>query len=134
MHILLAAGAVVTNDEGAILLVKRGKDPERGRWSVPGGSVESGETLQQAAAREVLEETGVRIEVGGELWTLMRPAGRGSCYEIHDFAATYLDGDLTAGDDAADARWVRPEDLSGLPLTRDLPFYLTKAGICVEPP
>lgn len=133
MDVVRAAGAVVTNPAGFVLLVMRGKEPERGRWSVPGGSVEPGETLQQAAAREVLEETGVRVAVGSELWTLTRAAGPGRSYEIHDFAATYLEGDPVPGDDAVEARWVRPADLPTLPLTRDLLRYLARAGICTDP-
>lgn len=132
MQVVLAAGAVVTNAAGSVLLVKRGKDPERGRWSVPGGSVEPGETLQQAAQREVYEETGIRVEIGSELWTLTRPAGADRRYEIHDFTAAYVDGDITPGDDADDARWFRPEDLLGLPVTRGLLGYLARAGICAR--
>ena len=92
MQVILAAGAGLTNSAGAVLLVKRGHDLERGRWSVPGGSVEAGETLQEAAAREVLEETGIRVQIGHDLWTLVRAADPGGSYEIHDFAATYVAG------------------------------------------
>lgn len=133
VQVIQAAGAVVTDATGAVLLVKRGHDPERGRWSTPGGSVEEEETLPQAAAREVLEETGIRVQIQHELWTLIRAAGPGRVYEIHDFAATYVDGDLAPGDDADDARWVRPEELSQLPLTRELADYLARAGVAVRP-
>lgn len=132
VQVIQAAGAVVTDATGAVLLVKRGHDPERGRWSTPGGSVEEGETLPQAAAREVLEETGIRVQIQHELWTLISAAGPARVYEIHDFAATYVDGDLTPGDDADDARWVRPEELSQLPLTRELADYLARAGVAVR--
>ena len=59
----LAVGAIVFKDQ-QVLLVKRGKPPAKGMWAIPGGSVELGETLKQAAEREVLEETGIRIKAG----------------------------------------------------------------------
>ncbi len=126
---MLAAGAVVRDDDGRVLLVLRARDPSRGRWSIPGGRVEPGETLEQAAAREVLEETGLRVAVGAELWQLTIPAGDGREFEVHDFAATVVDGTLIPGDDAADARWVRADELAALPLTADLATYLARAGI-----
>ena len=92
MDVVLAAGAVVTDADGRVLLVRRGHDPQRGRWSVPGGRVESGESLAAAAAREAFEETGLQIEVGRELWTVRVPVGDGREYEIHDFAATATGG------------------------------------------
>jgi acetyl-CoA carboxylase carboxyl transferase subunit beta len=63
MEVVLAAGAVIADRHGRLLLVKRARDPQRGRWSVPGGRVEPGESLEAAAVREALEETGLRIEV-----------------------------------------------------------------------
>lgn len=134
MSIVLAAGAVITDQRGRVLLVKRGTQPERGRWSVPGGSVDPGETPAQAAARETLEETGLRVIVGRELWTAQVPTGDGRTYEIHDFAATVVGGVLAPGDDADDARWVAPEQLDSLPLTADLAVYLRRAGILPRTP
>lgn len=127
--IVLAASAVIIDAHGRVLLVKRGKEPQKGRWSVPGGSVEPGETLQEAAAREALEETGLVVKIGRELWTLTTPTADGRNYEIHDFAATAIGGELAAGDDADDARWVSPEELEGLLLTVDLATYLRRVGI-----
>jgi 8-oxo-dGTP diphosphatase len=65
---ILAASAVICDEAGRVLLVLRGRDPQRGRWSVPGGKVEPGETLEQAATREALEETGLQVRIGPELW------------------------------------------------------------------
>jgi 8-oxo-dGTP diphosphatase len=124
-----AASAVILDAEGRILLVQRGREPGRGLWSVPGGKAEPGETLAEAAAREVLEETGLRVEVGRELWSLRIPAGDGRTYDVHDFEARLLGGELRPDDDAADARWVTPEELRLLPLTDDLDVYLAEAGV-----
>lgn len=126
---ILAASAVITDQHDRLLLVLRGTDPGRGLWSVPGGKVEPGETLEQATAREVREETGLEVVVGRELWSLRIPAGPGAEFEIHDFAATVVGGQLRAGDDAADARWFTPAELTDVPLVDDLLHYLRGAGL-----
>lgn len=128
-----AASAVICDEAGRLLLVLRRAKPEQGRWSVPGGSVEPGETFAQAAARETYEETGLRVKIGPELWTVAIPAGDGRVFEVHDFAAEVIGGVLTAGDDAADAQWFAPEELDDLPLTKDLLGYLDRAGV-ISPP
>lgn len=104
MEAVLAASAVITDEDGRVLLVLRGTEPEKGRWSILGGTVESGETLREAAAREAFEETGLRVTVGDELWRVTIAAGDGRVFEVHDFAATVTGGALQPGDDAADAR------------------------------
>ena len=129
MGVVRAASAVITDDGGRVLLVLRGTEPEKGRWSVPGGSVEPGETLAEAAAREAFEETGLRVSVGRELWCVTIPAGDGRVFEVHDFAATVTGGELAPGDDADDARWVTAAELDQLPLTANLDDYLRGAGI-----
>ena len=129
MGITLAAAAVVRDDAGRFLLVLRAEPPEAGRWSVPGGKVAAGETFAAAAAREVREETGVTVRIDRELGTLDRPDGRGGIYEIHDFAATWVSGDIVAADDAADARWFTADELAALPLTRDLIGALIRYGV-----
>ena len=126
--VVLAASAVIIDTRGRVLLVKRGKEPQKGRWSVPGGSVELGETLTEAAAREVREETGLDVDIGPELWSFTTPTADGRMYEIHDFAATVTGGELVAGDDADDVRWVSPDELQDFHLTVDLPAYLRRAG------
>jgi acetyl-CoA carboxylase carboxyl transferase subunit beta len=125
--IILGASVVVVAD-GAILLVQRGHEPQLGRWSVPGGRVEPGETLRQAATREAYEETGLEVRVGRELWSLLIPDGDRT-FEVHDFAATVTGGTLRAGDDAADVRWIPFEELEDLPLTDGLMGYLRGGGI-----
>jgi acetyl-CoA carboxylase carboxyl transferase subunit beta len=126
---ILAAGAVVRDRAGRFLLVLRAEQPQAGRWTVPGGKVQDGETLAEAAAREVLEETGVTVRVGEELGTLDLSTANGDVFEIHDFAAEYLIGQIAARDDAADVRWFTPEELPALSLTQGLLGYLIRYGV-----
>jgi len=122
-----AVGAVVFKDR-AVLLVQRGKAPALGMWAIPGGSVQLGETLQAAAEREILEETGIVVRASEPVFVfdVIQPDEYGRVkyhYVIVDLAAEYVAGDLFPGDDAADARWVREEDLARLhinPATRRL--------------
>jgi 8-oxo-dGTP diphosphatase len=125
---VLAAGAVVRDAAGRLLLVRRAKDPEAGRWTLPGGRVEPGETPAVAAAREVTEETGLVVAVGREWLVIDRPAGPDAVFEIHDFVAEPVGGILRAGDDAADAGWFSPAELARLPLTTGLLAHLEAAG------
>ncbi len=128
-HVVQAASAVITDGAGHVLLVKRGREPQKGRWSVPGGSVEPGESLREAAAREACEETGLQVSIGEELWCLTTSGTDGGTFEIHDFAATVTGGVLAAGDDADDVRWFNAEQLEDLPLTVDLISYLRSSGV-----
>jgi len=118
----VAVGAVVFKDE-RVLLVKRGKAPSAGTWAIPGGSVRLGETLRQAAEREVLEETGVRIRAGEPVLTFETieadPDGNVRFhYVIVDLAAEHLGGEPQAASDAAAARWVSAADLQRLNVNR----------------
>lgn len=124
-----AAGAVVRDERGRFLLVRRGTPPQQGRWTLPGGRVEPGESTAQACAREVAEETGILVEVGREWLVLERPGPAGVTYEIHDFLAEPVGGTLRAGDDAADAGWFSPDEMAELPLTTDLLGHLGRAGL-----
>ena len=111
----VAVGAVVFK-EGAVLLVQRGQAPAEGSWAIPGGSVRVGETLQHAAEREILEETGVVIRAAAPVYTfdvIERDAeGRVRFhYVIVDRAAEYLAGMPRPASDAVDARWVSVDEL-----------------------
>jgi acetyl-CoA carboxylase carboxyl transferase subunit beta len=125
---VLAAGAVVRDATGRLLLVRRAHDPEAGRWTLPGGRVEAGESPAAAAAREVAEETGLEVAVGREWLVLERPAGPSAVFEIHDFVAEPVGGVLRAGDDAADAGWFSAAEMTRLPLTTGLLAHLEAAG------
>jgi 8-oxo-dGTP diphosphatase len=118
----VAVGAIVVRD-GRALLVRRGHPPSEGLWAIPGGSVELGETLQEAAEREIMEETGLTIRAGEPVYTfdviLRDDAGRVRFhYVIVDLQADYVRGELHSGDDARDARWVAPKELEKLPVNR----------------
>lgn len=110
---------VVVVDGGALLLVRRGHEPYRGTWAVPGGRVRRGETLRAAAAREAAEETGLAVDVGPVVW-VGETIGPGDPPAWHhvivDFRAAVTGGMLAAGDDAADVRWVPVGELDALPL------------------
>jgi 8-oxo-dGTP diphosphatase len=122
-------GAVIVH-EGRLLLVLRGRDPGRGLWSVPGGRVEAGESLEQACEREVLEETGLTVVVGVLLGRVERPGLEGTTYVIDDLACTVVGrSDIVAGDDADDARWVSRAELVSLPLVPLLARTLDEWGV-----
>jgi len=114
----VAVGAVVFKDE-RVLLVRRGQAPAENQWAIPGGSVKLGETLQEAAEREILEETGVHVRAAKPIYTfdVIERDGEGKVrfhYVIVDLAAYYVAGDPCAGDDAIEARWVSAEEIRGL--------------------
>jgi 8-oxo-dGTP diphosphatase len=88
-----------------VLLIKRGKPPREGQWSIPGGRMEWGETVSDAALRELREETGVEAELLGLIEVLDHMSEHGHAVLI-DFAARWVSGEPGAGDDAADAAFV----------------------------
>jgi ADP-ribose pyrophosphatase YjhB (NUDIX family) len=98
-------GVVTSDPLDRMLLVRRAHEPGRGLWSIPGGRVEPDETDPAAAAREALEETGLRVSVGALLGQVTRNGPGGVEYVIFDYAATAV-GDPVPGDDAVDAQWV----------------------------
>lgn len=118
---ILGVSTLVRHD-GRVLLVRRGREPFAGLWSLPGGRVEAGEALTDAAVREVREETGVvvdrlkQIDVV-EIITRADDRGVDSHFVLVVFAGAFRSGAPSAGDDAAEARWVSPSELSALLLT-----------------
>ena len=89
--------------------MQRGHDPERGRWSIPGGRVEAGETDRDALIREVREETALRVSVGERCGSVVRGP-----FVIHDYRCAVRSGEPVAGDDAAAVRWVDGAEFAAL--------------------
>jgi 8-oxo-dGTP diphosphatase len=119
------AGAVIHDAAGRLLLIRRGREPGRGLWSLPGGRCEPGEDAAAAAVRETGEETGLVVAAGAVVGRVERPGPGGVTYVIDDIACTVTGGTLRAGDDADDARWVDAAGLAVLPVTDGLVAALT---------
>lgn len=123
------AGAIVLDGAGRLLLIRRGREPGRGLWSLPGGRCEPGEDAAAAAVRETYEETGLEVTAGRLVGRVERPGPGGITYLIDDLACTVTGGTLRAGDDADDARWIGPAELAALPVTEGLLEALTRWGV-----
>jgi 8-oxo-dGTP diphosphatase len=120
---IVGVGALII-EHGRVLLVKRGLPPLKGEWSVPGGAVEIGETLREAAAREACEETSLTVQVMDLLGVYDRvlrdPEGRTLYhYVLIDFLCRRVQGEALAAGDAEDVRWYTPEEAANLPLAED---------------
>jgi len=135
---VVAVGAVARRAD-RLLLIRRGRGPAQGEWSVPGGRVELGETLHEAVVRETAEETGLEVVVDRFLGWVERMGASGTPpafthFVILDFAVTVLDGDdePRAGDDATEARWVPIDELGELRLVAGLYEFLADHGVLDE--
>gem|GEM_PF-1482977 len=114
-------GALVHDDDGRLLVVRRRHEPGAGLWSVPGGRVEAGEDDLAAVRREVLEETGLHVTVGLLVGTVVRPGPGGVLYDIRDYAcALAVTTSPVAGDDATEVRWADRAGLKALDLVDGL--------------
>ena len=127
---IVGVGAVIVRD-GRAVIVRRGGEPLAGEWSVPGGVLELGETLRQGAEREALEETGLKVRAGEvlEVFDSIVPDASGRTqyhYVLVDFLCEYISGELHAGGDAADVRWITPADLPRLSLRPSIEAVLRR--------
>jgi 8-oxo-dGTP diphosphatase len=114
------AGGIVLDDAGRLLLIQRATPPAAGRWSIPGGRCHPGESTAAACVREVAEETGLVVRVVRRAGRVMRAGPGGVDYDIEDFVCSVHGGQLRAGDDAAEARWVSRAELASLDLVPGL--------------
>ncbi len=124
------AGILIEGDQ--VLLIQRGKEPQKGKWSVPGGALEVGESIAEGVQRELREETGLSVEVGGLVEVFERISERDDDgvkhhYVILDYLCHRSGGELTAGGDAADARWVQRNELNTYSITPGTPAVIAKA-------
>lgn len=126
-------GAIIRDGGGRLLVIRRGRPPGVGLWSIPGGRVEPGEALADAVRREVREETGLQVDVGVVVGTACLPAlSRHDTYQVTDFSATIAAGSSgtpVAADDATDVKWVTQEELSTLETTAGLDAALSRWGV-----
>jgi ADP-ribose pyrophosphatase YjhB (NUDIX family) len=127
---LVGVGAIIIDfagnpaeEDARVLLVKRAHPPLQAQWSIPGGVLEVGELVREAAVREAREETGLVVETGellGVYDRVLRDAERVQYhYVLIDFLCRRVSGELLAGSDAAEVRWFRREELAGLKLAED---------------
>ena len=132
-----SVNVLTVNDAGEILLIRRS---DNGNWALPGGAVELGESLPDAAVRETFEETGVRVELTGIVGTFTDPRhvmlynSNGEARQEFSIVvmARPVGGEPAASDESSDARWVTPSDLAGLVMDRSMrqriSHYLTGGG------
>jgi 8-oxo-dGTP diphosphatase len=131
----VGVGGVVLID-GRVVLIRRGKEPLRGRWVIPGGTVELGETLQEALVREMREETGLVVRPRDVVLVFDRIQRDGPTVEYHyvivDYACDYVSGELRAGSDADEVALVAPEELGAYdlpPQALDLVLDVFRRGV-----
>ncbi|OGO23290.1 MAG: hypothetical protein A2Z28_03315 [Chloroflexi bacterium RBG_16_51_9] len=132
-HPTVAVSAIIFKEE-RVLMIKRSKEPNKGKWSIPGGGIELGETLDQAVKREVREECSIEIEVERVFYTteniIRDDDGRVKYhYVLVDMLAKYAGGETKAQSDAEECRWVTAEELSELDITPRLRAVLERALI-----
>lgn len=132
---LVGVGAVIQLD-GRVLLIRRANEPGKGLWSIPGGLVEVGETVRDAAKREVEEETGIAVELGDLIDVIDNifrdEAGKVKFhYVLIDFLArpVSLKTEIHPSSEVLEVRWCAPVELKELPLTRTARRLLEKIGV-----
>ena len=137
-HPIVGVGAVIVHD-GRALLVRRNSEPLKGEWSVPGGVLEIGEKLRDGAAREALEETGLRVEVGPvlDVFDSIFPDADGRPeyhFVLIDFLCHVVSGEAVAGSDVSEVQWVTAADLDTLALRPSISKVVRQALEYPYPP
>ncbi|MBW1713613.1 MAG: NUDIX domain-containing protein [Deltaproteobacteria bacterium] len=133
---LVGVAGLVFKEE-AVLLVRRARPPAVGQWSIPGGLVELGESLTTAVAREIMEETNLRVGVGPVVKVVERLKSdlQGRVvyhYVVVDYLCRLLGGELEAASDAAQARWVGPAEMDALGLPAETRTVIDKARLMAK--
>jgi ADP-ribose pyrophosphatase YjhB (NUDIX family) len=128
---IVGVGGVIVAGE-QVVLIKRGSEPLKGRWNLPGGVVEVGETLHEALVRELLEETGLEVEVGPviEVFDRITRDADGRVrfhYVLVDYLCWPVAGTLRAGSDVDDARWAQAGNLAAFDVTDKAAAVVTRA-------
>jgi ADP-ribose pyrophosphatase YjhB (NUDIX family) len=115
VRVIQCVGALVYDDAGRLLMIRRGHDPDRGRWSLPGGRIEAGESDTEALVREVREETGLAVEVDDLVGSVELESVHGATAQVRDYRcrlpAGTDPGSAIAGDDADDVGWFAGAEL-----------------------
>ena len=130
-HPLVGVGGVIFKD-GDVLLVKRGQPPAMGQWSLPGGLIEAGETINQALHREIFEETGVSVDIGPlvEVYERLDRDAQGAVayhYVVLDYLCLWQDGHPRPDSDAAAAEWFGLDELARLGLNKKALEVISRA-------
>lgn len=131
---LVGVAGVIFNQAGQALLIQRGRPPSQGMWGLPGGLLDLGESMQDGLHREVMEECGVQIKIGG-LVDVFEPIHRDEAervryhYVVIDYWAIYLSGEPVAQDDAADIAWIDLGQLAQLAMIPETRRVIERAAI-----
>jgi len=133
---IVTAGGIVFNG-ASVLLAQRNKEPNKDRWSLPGGAIELGETARQAIEREVREECGIVVQAGEvvQVLDILQRDSAGTLrfhYVVIDFLCKYVSGELSAGDDAANVRWVPPGEFDALNVLQRTRDVIAKARAMLQ--
>ncbi len=127
-----AVGAIVFDEHERVLLVRRGRPPNQGRWTLPGGRVEAGESARDAVVREVREETKLVVLEATHL-ERFELRGDGFSYDIDEHVCVVASGEPIAGDDADDARFVDRQALTTIGVTEEVLLVIERARTLRRP-